>query len=193
MCYGAGDILPDVMCLEVPLASVQACNNFTCEYEYVLGDWSPCDRTCGGGHSYRTYVCEDQFGRVAPSSSLCTVPASAVTLVRQCNTAPCLPARYLVTDNITATCSQPCMSQYPSSNVPTLPQIVQCIVNDTFRPLSTCTWRGDLSYAASGMQCLPCRCMWGMGTRCEQRSRGDPRSSHGSRHIHYRSLRYSMV
>ena len=134
-----GVTVDDSLCFGIPPDAVETCNDFACTFQFVLGSWSTCDKSCGGGHRYRSYVCLDQFGRVAPSDSYCTPPTTTVALVEPCNTAPCQPARYEILQALSP-CSASCMADYPSTPYPYLSAAVACLIDDVPSPLSACEW-----------------------------------------------------
>jgi hypothetical protein len=55
-------------------------------FTWVLGDWSVCSASCGGGNQTRTVECHDSAGNTV-SDSLCSGAAPAVT--QACNTQSC--------------------------------------------------------------------------------------------------------
>lgn len=57
-----GVILDDEFCMDLPPSTVGRCNEFSCDFKFVLGTWGSCNAVCGGGKRYRTYTCQDSFG-----------------------------------------------------------------------------------------------------------------------------------
>ena len=76
-----------------PVAS-QACNTQTCvTYNWYLGPWTDCNKTCGGGTTSRDVYCKSSAGaKVSDSYCKTSKPASTVS----CNTQACITYNWYV-------------------------------------------------------------------------------------------------
>lgn len=170
-----GIVLTDDDCFDIPPVASAVCNDFDCRFTFVLGTWGACDAICGGGHRYRTYTCQDSFGKlegwirlmctvivvvwcagnVAPSDAYCSNTASTtVSLSEPCNTQPCGAAQYVLTS--IGDCSAPCIDN--NGNVPTVAVNVTCYANNVLVDLSVCQAAIPGPVPPSLRQCNAGRC-----------------------------------
>ena len=99
---------------------MEPCNEFECDFEFVLGPWSQCSVSCGGGFRSRSYFCQDGVGRIAESDSVCDDLVPPPALQEACNTEPC-PLAYF--DSYpTGECSEDCAITDSDSGLVTFPR-----------------------------------------------------------------------
>lgn len=107
--------------------NVQACNFDKCPvYDWVVGDYSACSATCGGGVKTRTVVCKDDSGVVAASEDKCTKTKPETE--EKCNVQICVTFSWTVGD--WSACSLKCGSGTRS-------RLVQCKGSDDSLPSDT--------------------------------------------------------
>ncbi|KAF7281742.1 hypothetical protein GWI33_004301 [Rhynchophorus ferrugineus] len=71
--------------LQKPVLDTESCNNFSCDFSWIPGEWEPCSKTCGYlGVQYRELYC-------VPKSLFDTVENSSAVLVK--------PWKYMVNPN----------------------------------------------------------------------------------------------
>jgi hypothetical protein len=99
-------VVPDSNCTPPKPATSKTCNVQACTgtYNWNIGTWGACSKTCGGGTRTRTVVCQDQSGATVADSN-CTPPKPSTSEI--CNTDTCPTVSY--SWNVTpGTCSKQC-------------------------------------------------------------------------------------
>lgn len=84
-----GVTVPDGHCTGTKPPSSRTCNPNPCTspYEWNMGLWGACSKSCGGGVETRTVFCQRDSGGAAVDDSYCNPPKPAVS--RSCNTQAC--------------------------------------------------------------------------------------------------------
>lgn len=83
-----GNMTPDGRCPGTKPATSQMCNAQECtsEFNWLIGDWSSCSATCGGGTQTRSVICKNTDGSDA-ADNRCPTPKPSVQ--QTCNTEAC--------------------------------------------------------------------------------------------------------
>ncbi|XP_017773383.1 PREDICTED: A disintegrin and metalloproteinase with thrombospondin motifs 3-like [Nicrophorus vespilloides] len=59
------------------------------KYKWIIGNWGPCTKTCGGGKRYKTKACSDIFsGKIVPRR-FCSISTKPITESQKCNVFSC--------------------------------------------------------------------------------------------------------
>lgn len=84
-----GSVNPDGRCPGDKPTTSQICNVQTCtsDYTWLIGDWSTCSKTCGGGVQTRSIVCKYKDGTTATDSNC---PTPKPTSEQPCNSETCV-------------------------------------------------------------------------------------------------------
>lgn len=87
--------------------AVRSCNVQACQgtYNWNVGSYGDCSKTCGGGTQSRTVVCQDALGNNLPDS-LCSSPKPETS--RSCNTQSCSGVSYSWDTGAYGACSKDC-------------------------------------------------------------------------------------
>ncbi|GBN40459.1 Papilin, partial [Araneus ventricosus] len=88
-------MIPDEMCEGPKSVFMRVCNIETPCHEWVPGEWSECDRTCGNGSRTRTVECPWQGETLA--SSLCDADKKPVEF-ESCTLGPCEEVKWTVSE-----------------------------------------------------------------------------------------------
>lgn len=92
--YSSMPTVADSKCSGAKPATSQVCNTQTCvTYNWHLGPWTDCNKTCGGGTTSRDVYCKSSAGaKVSDSYCKTSKPASTVS----CNTQACITYNWYV-------------------------------------------------------------------------------------------------
>ncbi len=101
-----GVTTPDGRCPGTKPATSQICNAQACtaDYSWLIGDWSSCSATCGGGTKTRSVICKFRDGTTSQDSR-CPSPKPITQDV--CNTEVC-PNSYSWRTTDWSSCSKTC-------------------------------------------------------------------------------------
>lgn len=101
-----GVVNPDGRCPGSKPATSQMCNAQACtsDYTWLIGDWSNCSATCGGGDRNRSVICKYKDGTTATDDK-CSTPKP--TTQEACNTNTC-PKTYTWQWTDWSACSKTC-------------------------------------------------------------------------------------
>ena len=98
-------IIPDVRCPQPKPSTQQQCIDPGCStFNWAVGEWSPCSRSCGSGQQTRRVVCVNGFN-VRVNDSMCTDPKPTTHEV--CNAIDC-PGEFRI--DAWGDCSKSCGS-----------------------------------------------------------------------------------
>ncbi|CAL1266760.1 unnamed protein product [Larinioides sclopetarius] len=109
---GSTVLIPDEMCEESKPVFMRACNVETACPDWVLGEWSECDRTCGNGNRTRTVECSSDGETLDPS--LCDAEKKPAEY-ESCTLGPCEGVEWIVSE--WSGCEDSCSSSMQSREV----------------------------------------------------------------------------
>ncbi|XP_055949212.1 papilin-like isoform X1 [Argiope bruennichi] len=92
---GSTVLIPDEMCEEDKPVFMRACNVETPCPDWVPGEWSECDRTCGNGNRTRTVECSSEGETL--DSSLCDAEKKPEEF-ESCSLGPCEGVEWIVSE-----------------------------------------------------------------------------------------------
>jgi hypothetical protein len=101
-----GNVTPDGNCSGAKPAVSQICNVQACvsDYEWLIGDWGTCTKTCGGGTQSRSILCKYKDGTTAADNK-CPTPKPSTEQI--CNSDTC-PKSYDWKTTDWSACSKSC-------------------------------------------------------------------------------------
>lgn len=170
-CTNASDVeVPDSECSGTKPATTQSCGTEACtaDYNWNLGPFGACSKTCGGGNKYRVVTCQSTDGTYV-AESYCTEAKPATSI--PCNTDSCPQDVFNWTPGTWGSCSQTCGGGTYSRSV-TCQNGLDVIVDDSYctgaKPVTTDTCNSqscDYSYTWTNGSWGTCSETCGGGTQ----------------------------